>query len=260
VIDETCLSGIPDAQRNARYQRIEQALGYALAQLRRCGAALGFTEVPDVISVLRRSHFFCGPGGPGAMASMTMLYPGGADHRARVSAAGAHRYEISLTVPSSKDGATAEGHQRSFMDWEAPDFAATIAHEAMHVLAMNNRSWHNSITGRPKFGCTGTVYDDRIYFTEAACFPSSMAGRVFYGENGAGRCDGVCERALTEVDPEVQAQLHPLPMPTDIGSAPTPADGGVYGPSLLASPYARTEADRICARVRSLRGVFPSQD
>lgn len=57
--------------------------------------------------------------------------------------AGAHRrYEMTLSSPS--DGASGKINASASTRMPVDDLASFFAHEAMHVLAMNNRDWHNT--------------------------------------------------------------------------------------------------------------------
>lgn len=246
VIEESCFRGVDEARAQSRLERIEAALMTAIAQLDRCGQSLGFIETTDVISVLRRLRVFCNA--TDGMAAMVMLYPHG--KKGRISARSLHRYEMLLAVPSFKDGAEQQARQPSFERWPLEDLAAVLAHEAMHVLPLNNRDWHNGLEGRAKFGCERSTYEDRVYLTEGACFPNSRGGVVLYADNGPWKCPEVCVEALTGMDSLTALKLRPLPPNAPEG---TP---GVYGEPLLAGPYPLEQAQAICAKVRTLRGQF----
>lgn len=241
LIDPSCLRGFSEERRHARTTRIEQGLAGAIAQMRTCGQSLGIIEASDVIAVLRRTRIICEPMAPGSqIASMTGLFgcPGQAvDLTARAT----RRYEMHVASPQS-DSAPA-GESQNFEEMSPDDLSALFAHEAMHVLAMNNRIWHGSPTARGKpFECEGSVFYDRVYFTQAACFPNSSWGQHFYSDNGPYQCQEVCEGALMDIDQEVIERSRRI---------------GAYGPSDLARPYPVDEARRICQRVRERRGRFP---
>jgi hypothetical protein len=249
VVDESCFKSIPESRSEARLEKLEAALALALARLRTCGSTLGLVETRDTISVLRRTRIFCKPSG--GMAEMTMILPYEKVPGGRISARATHQYEMLLAVPSFKVPEETQAQQPSFERWSDEDLAAVMSHEAMHVLAMNNRDWHDTLRGRAKFGCRDSTYEDRIYFTEAACFPRSRGGVVYYANRSAWECPEVCEKALRGIDPIVAERLKPLPY-----SAPS-TERGIYGPPLVAHPYAEQEAQRICEKVRQLRGSFP---
>jgi hypothetical protein len=156
--------------------------------------------------------------------------PKGRQPLTEMSASADHDYEMSISI-------------RNLEGMSLEDSAAAIAHEAMHVLAMNNRAWHNEMASRGKRGCATSLFTDRIYFTEAVCFPSSTYGSLFFSPDGGSRCDGVCEQALTTVDAEVERTLHPTNRYGD--------RGGIYGPSLIARPYSAHDTARICSIVRA---------
>lgn len=249
VVTDTCLRGFSPARRAARISRIEMAMARSIAQLRTCQSSLHFAEIPDVISVLRRTRFSCSDSGPrGHLASMEIMHPVGGKSGYLLTSSSTHHFDMDLaSVGPSRQPAPGD---REFENYDLEDFAALLAHEAMHTLAMNNREWHNNMASRAKSGCANTRFEDRIYFTEAACFPRSLEGRAFY--SGAfHRCPGLCQRALTEVDESLRSELSTQgPLPS--GRA------RLVGVPVLARPYPQAEAERICSDVRHFGGRFPN--
>jgi len=246
IVDEGCLRGLTPELHRARIAQLEQGLGSAIAQMHACGQALGFIETPDIISTLRRTRIRCGDLGQSGLGEMQIEFNCPATHL-RMTATSTHRFEMTLAMPETKNGETTNGP--NFETWNVTELGSVIAHEAMHVLAMNNRSWHNDLSSRAKTGCNNSIFYDRIYFTESACFPNVRSGQEFYSDNGPYQCPEVCEAALTEIDPSVVEDNLPA---QSLDSAT-----GVYGPSTVARPYPIAEARRICQRIRSHRGIFP---
>jgi hypothetical protein len=114
----------------------------------------------------------------------------------------------------------------------------------MHVLAANNRSWHNFSDSRDSRGCNNSLFEDRIYLLQAACFPESNYGQEIRDEeSGLQSCPQVCQRALTQTD--LTSSM------TTMSDITTPGSGnmGFYGPSLQAVPYSRERAQAICEQV-----------
>ena len=251
LIDPSCLRGFSEERRAARITLIEQGLAGAIAQMRTCGPSLGIIEAPDVIAVLRRTRIICEPMAPGnQIASMPGIMPGCPGQAVDLTARATRRYEMHVASPQSDSAPV--GESQSFEEMSPDDLSALFAHEAMHVLAMNNLSWHGSLAGHREYReCEGSVFYDRIYFTQAACFPNSTWGQDFYSDDGPYQCQEVCEGALTGIDEEV------IERDRRLTARSLDAASGVYGPPDLARPYPAEEARRICRRIRERRGSFP---
>jgi hypothetical protein len=252
VIDESCLTEGHAAYRGETISAIQSALLRAIEQAEICYERMRVIEMPDVASVLRRTRFRCmDPDGSGLVAQMrrtSRVYDHCGNPTARYMAMAHRRYEMTLSAPvagvSDKINATASTRLNT------EELASFLAHEAMHVLAMNNRDWHNTFTSeeRPTRGCDPSLFADRIYFTQAVCFPQSDYGREFYAEGGAYECTDLCLSALTEIDPDAAVMFSAS---TEPGAEATTA----FGPSQVARPYPAEEARRLCERIRTSRGL-----
>ena len=247
VIDSSCLTGPHQEFRAETVRSIQAGIGRAIEQSQICFDLLRIIEMPDVISVLGRTRFRCSEAtGDGLVASMrrtSRTYDSCGTPTSRFMAGAHRRYEMTLTAPIA--GAPAKINDSASTRLQIDELASFLAHEAMHVLAMNNRDWHNNFLDdeRPLTGCGPSRFEDRIYFTQAACFPQSELGQVFYAEDGPAQCPDLCLRALTEIDPEAALMYSAS---TEPGAERTSA----FGPSQVARPYPLEEARRICQRIR----------
>jgi hypothetical protein len=252
VIDASCLTGEREGGRDAIIGRIQAAVSRASEQMQRCWDQYRVPVGPDVGAVLRRTRFLCqDPDGGGIVASMrrtTRTYDSCGRGLTRHTDGAYRRYQMTISAPRS--GLPSKINQVASTELPLDEFASFLAHEAMHVLAMNNRDWHNSFDPavRTATGCTSSLFEDRIYLTQAMCFPDSDYGRAFYGEGGASQCPEVCQRAVTEVDAEAALMYAASATP---GSERT----GSFGPSQVSIPASTREAELLCERARRDRGA-----
>jgi len=251
VIDASCLTGSRAPYREATIQRIHDAITRASEQMHRCYEHYRIVEGPDVGSILGRTRFLCqDPDGSDLIAEMrrtSRTYDSCGRVLTRFTDGAYRRYQMTLSAPSSDLPAATNKSASTMLSVE--ELASYMAHEAMHVLAMNNRDWHNTFDPdeRVTEGCTRSLFEDRVYFTQAMCFPQSEYGRSLYGEGGASQCREVCIRALTEVDAGAALTF-------STSTAPGSERTGAFGPSQVARPYPAGEASRICDRVAMDRG------
>jgi hypothetical protein len=249
VLDPSCTTG-PNAANGPRIvAALERGLARALERADQCFQRLRIVEMRDVISVLRRTRIQCIQGDPNddTIAMMRRTCRMGTN-RARYSAGATHDYQMGVITPPpplpAPTGPAADEKKEapSMLTMSPDDLGSYLAHEAMHVLAANSHSWHDSLEGRRWNGCENSVFADRIYFTQAACFPDSFVGQGVREQRLASRCPGLCEGALTTVEASVVEQYRPATRPGDTERP--------YGPPLAAHPYSRDEASRICTRLR----------
>lgn len=180
-IDPSCKKGLTDEEYKKRVARMEAGMAYAMTQSQRCWSQLGIAPAKDIIPILRRTNFNCNQNPDVAAQAMS----GNSGYSPQCD----HKYEM--------------------VDWGATmdtkpidDVGAYLFHEALHWTKSNNRDYHNGINkSRQALGCNKSTFEDRVYMFHAACFPNSDWGKLFYDStNGAYKCPGVCENALTQVD------------------------------------------------------------
>jgi hypothetical protein len=191
-------------------------MAYAAEQAQRCYRRLGFPEVRSAISVLRRTRIDCED--IKGSAAVATLDP---DHLLGTRA----------TVMS--------GWSFTMDHLNVESAASHLIHEAMHWGANNNRRWHNDAERHLGAECSHSLFLDKVYLIQAACFPDSERGRDFYvGKNGLD-CPGNCEAALTETDPDTISWwprfLHP------------------EYENILSKPMKREQAASVCKRIRDDR-------
>jgi len=255
VIDSSCLTGAHTPYRAATIRALRTALQRTAEQAARCQQRLGIIEMPDIISVLSQTRYFCQPPtGDGVVASMRRTYrtyDSCGRGLTRFMAGAYRRYHMDITAPT--EGLRPKINATASTALEVDELASFLAHEAMHVLSMNNRAWHNNFDPeqRTSTACQSSLFEDRIYFTQAACFPDSDYGRAFYAENGPSQCPGLCETALAGMDPEAPALY-------GASTAPGAERTGASGPSQVARPYTNPELALVCARIRG-RAILGSQ-
>jgi hypothetical protein len=133
------------------------------------------------------------------------------------------------------------------------NLASDLFHEVLHYYS-NNRAWHDDpYAAHTDLGCQNSIFTDRVYFTQAACFPLSDYGQSFYGTPGspssdpAASCGGICDAALGEVDSNS----------TEVTHAPY-YYGGRH---LVANPLSQGDRNIICNDVvgnwNRFKGAYP---
>ncbi|HXH75564.1 MAG TPA: hypothetical protein VNJ08_11395 [Bacteriovoracaceae bacterium] len=181
-IDESCFKGLSPENAKKRLARIEAGIGYAMTQAQRCWSNIGFAGTTGIIPKLRRTNINCSETKFAAAAKMGFFHSPTCDHK----------YEL-VNWGNYMDTAP--------MRW----VGSTLFHEALHWSVANNRSYHNQTHTRNRKGCDKSLYEDRVYLMEAACFPRSDVGAELYDPSfGAANCPGVCEKGLTEADSAVK--------------------------------------------------------
>lgn len=249
VVDSSCLTGGNADSGAAVAAKLRSAVARAVDRVTACQASLGFPGIEQITRVLGNTRFQCDPPSGDRVAHTDTTYrrrdsAGHAYNRVAASAYG--RYRIAVTAA---DASVANPKDRRGMLPEIPteELASFLFHEAMHVLPMNNRGWHDSLgSDIHDDGCSGSRFSDRIYLTQAACFPDSSLGGHFYRDGGAYACPAVCRSALTEVDDSVRTDSY---QHVD-ALGPT----GIYGPSMVSSPLPSAQVESICSRIQSRRG------
>jgi hypothetical protein len=236
IIGAECISGPNSARREAILARFDRVLNRAFQQAQRCQQVLNLPNVDSIISILRRTRFLCPPNLPSSvtgMNSMDRFDPSVAPF-GTVNRSYDRTYLIRLSISS-------------LMERNEEDVASTLFHEALHSTSSNHRVWHNNaLSNHQEVGCQNSIFLDRIYLMQAACFPSSSRGVMsFYSSRGAWQCPGVCERAFTEVDADVGMER-----------APDVLTPGIIGPPLIATPRSNRETTLICDRIRSTRRLY----
>lgn len=207
-------------------KRFHDALGFALGGLVGCRSRFGFEETRQILSALRRTTIRCAvPSESSSLAYMSM------DHGSQKAKGSASQKGLLFHMTLFRFG-----NQKSTSVDEtvggqvSPEFlAATIAHEAMHAVGMDNTEWHNNPVDRGKFGCHDSMFEDRIFFMEAVCFPKGMLGQNLFLKGGSYSCPEVCLSALASHSDQ----------------SLTPPPGG-----LLARTYSRSEAEPYCKKIQ----------
>jgi len=221
--------------------RIESALTTILTQSWRCQKHIGFQELSSILPMVRRAQIDCKKMGDSVVATHDPEHLTRNDSRwALATARFDHRYEVSLNTIWAAD--------------QQVDIAAPLFHEFLHMLSTSNREWHNESTARARWGCQSSLFEDRIYLIQAACFPYNFVTTSFYdpfmkGTYAPYHCTQACESALTEVDTAVIQEDARL---RKTGSIPR------VGPSDVAIPYAASQAKDTCARIVDLADRFYS--
>jgi len=251
IIGKSCFSGKwnQPIARSLFIDRFEKMLAYTMAQVGRCYQKIGFTELSNVIPILRRTRFECEKIEGGATMRNALVRP------------------KPFVIPSLYSVNTNYDHEykiiidpEAFLEHSIETLAARLTHEALHSTAANNLADHNgAFKDKNAAGCTNSLFEDRIYFIEGACFPLSHNGHLFYlglnvpkqpgdipSQAGAPAmlCPDVCQKALTHVDDLNAFYKGGATKTTDLLSS--------VGPSLLAKPYSPSEVKIICAKLHDL--------
>ncbi|HAR42072.1 MAG TPA: hypothetical protein DCS07_05490 [Bdellovibrionales bacterium] len=252
IIDSSCTTGPRELKKPFTVGKIEKALSYAVSQLNNCQRAFGFRELPGIISILRRMVIICQPVQGHHDAEMRAIVDHGWSPskvlfgRYTTSAAAEHDYQVSLQMDGSGrvgliDPANVTSPET--MAQQTMVLGSLLFHEALHALPANNTGWHleGKAKARSANSCSlDPLFDDRIYFIQAACFPKSLDGQFYRGQ--IDNCPNLCESALTGIDANVKRYLAQ-------GHSRIFSDG-IYGPGLIAEPYKIEEAKIVCSKVR----------
>jgi hypothetical protein len=193
MVHHTCFKDVDEARKNEMLSRLEQTLSYMSVQTDRCHTLFGdenhlddFKRIPDFLS---RTVLRCRPQ-VGAMA-LTQAYRTKAQEVVDVGG-----LPLALITVNMDYGNFLANPLYAF-DRRGEELASILAHEALHGLSRNYQPWHNHFkTEGKKFeGCADSIFEDRIYLLQAACFPRSSVGEDFYFK-GAAKCENLCRKAL----------------------------------------------------------------
>jgi hypothetical protein len=237
VIDSSCRSGDLGPRGDEIVEKIRRANEVVMQRLSECGPLMRLWEPQQAMEVLARTRITCSVATNTSEAGR-MDWSASCDRMLATAYSPrlVGRFHMNLPVFV---GTVKDGKDPSFLAASDDENASFLFHEAMHVLAANNRSWHNSLDGRGTRGCENSQFEDRIYMLQAGCFPQSNYGlRVRDPELGIRSCPEVCTRALTEVDADA--------MPAALIPNSDPTAPGFFGPSEVAIPYSRESAERAC--------------
>lgn len=229
IIDESCFKNHAGPERQKMIDRMENILARVGMGVGQCSRLFGFNELSSVLHTLRRVRFSCKK-----LAAKTAAEAELTDHiwigTLPCSSTFTKNYRVSISPESMLLGE------------EDPDhLAATLFHETLHHTAANNRQWHNEswMSGKHSTkGCKNSLFEDRVYFISAACFPRTSYGQDFFAGNGsASTCANVCNAALTEVDDDMASKY-----------------GGGFGAKqgLVARPYAKVDVEQTCRLVNTV--------
>jgi len=221
-------------QAGARLARIKAALSYMMTQAYRCEKTLGLPAAAEVISIIRRARMTCEPQAHGQAKNKNVNYKPLIAPFANVNTSYDKSYLINLT-PTAVDA----------KNFDVVSLAGSLFHEGLHSTASNNHSdWHNRTVevGKSSTGCKGSIFEDRIYFQQAACFPRSDWGNIL--RPLLTKCSGLCESAFTQSVPVAK-----YTQAKGTGSI-TALGGGSIGPVLNATPLKPEAAKVLCDRIR----------
>ncbi|HAZ13405.1 MAG: hypothetical protein A2X86_14725 [Bdellovibrionales bacterium GWA2_49_15] len=239
VLDQSCFTGELSGRRAELTRILRESVEQAQIRLRQCARNFGLWEPSEASDALDRTRINCFVAGSpltaGAMDRVNRCSVGDP----RFSARAVGRYSLSMAVfPETPTNPK----DQTIFTASVDENASFIAHEAMHVLAANNTSWHNDPRTHSSTGCANSIFEDRIYFLQAVCFPDSNYGRLMRDPtDGILNCPQVCQNALTHVDAATIEIFTPVERPDATG---------IFGPSLVAIPYGRDRAPGICQRIR----------
>jgi len=241
VVDKSCPHDTILIENGESATRLEIALSYTLKQIAKCYQKFGFRELLDLVSVLRRTKLVCSSPELGKSFSAESVIEG------KKKWLPTHKLFGSTTLSTSYDHSYEVHLNPSLLaSMSNQNLVTALFHESLHSVGVNNRGWHNEAANRSATACQSSLLEDRIYFLEAVCFPTSRYGREFYfgssqplsepsfGEGPVSKCSKLCKAALTEVDKEARTVL-----------------GKLAGPPMVAVPYKPQEVELVCERVRN---------
>jgi hypothetical protein len=234
VLDSSCEGSLPPQVAFHQFiADVETALALVSQQASRCSRLYGFGEVGSVPQILSRLRISCSNSlGARTVMSTRHLQPEGL--LSWNSAAFQGNYEVAIATQELAP----------FWILSRRDRASSFFHEVLHFLPTNNREWHNQAFGsQGVYGsCSNSIFRDRVYFLQAACFPDTFAGRKYYSAaqrssdnyTAGVDCPGLCQSALTESDPDVHERAFWM------------GDVRMYP----AIPYRIGDAEVICSRIQ----------
>jgi hypothetical protein len=214
IIRRSCFSGPRADKKEVIIKRYENMLGFMLQQVSRCYKLLGFPQIESIPSLLRVVELTCAArkGGDDAQSYTEPFQNFEWKPSNKIfgltgySANSLGRREIEINIDEGRD-----------LSAPIENLSSLLLHELLHFTASMNRSWHDTWEqSHQEDGCENSLFEDRVYFLQAACFPQSGYGLRLYGkwkktqiENGRSSwkvksalldCEGLCHKALGEVD------------------------------------------------------------
>ena len=212
VVRGSCFAGKRAEKKQEIIKKFENALAFVLQQTSRCYKNFGFPQLVSVPSLLKTIEFICAESNE--------------EHGAR---AHVRPDQTLVRVPTHKLFDYTDFHANSLglrrveiniknnqdLTETTETYAGLLFHELLHFTPSHNRAWHESAQRRPE-NCTESIFADRIYFLQSACFPLADYGLRFWGgwiNEGAAEgkekwklpsaildCKNLCERGLGETD------------------------------------------------------------
>lgn len=196
VVRASCYSGARAKKKDEIIRRFNNVAGYMLQQTSRCYKLLGLPALPSIPSLLRTVEFKCAS------------YAAETDAKALTEPKqDLYWYPLHRLFSSTSFHANSIGRHAIVVNTDkdrdqtmaVETMASLLLHELAHFTPSNNRSWHDAELGAHKeYSCDKSLFADRVYFMQAACFPQSYYGGVLYGLPLL-KC-GVCEKALGSGD------------------------------------------------------------
>ncbi len=235
IIDSSCFRDAKDViDRKIIYDRFEILTRHMLQKVNVCMEDYGFEDLKKIPSVLRRTDFICKDGGRdfAAKARTTRLRPliefnrslslslpippvdySGSDNYPRpmieivmIEKDELNKYpdsipalnfilrkDIDRSITLKEDGAEYSMNLKE-------NLAQVIFHElSHHTHSIESQNWHNSWRqeGIKQIGTEKSLFEDKVYFLSAVCFPQSKYGGLFWSKNGAAQSLEICKKALT---------------------------------------------------------------
>ena len=243
IIRASCFKGNRELRREKIIAHYEAAIQHMLRQTSRCYKLFRLTPLPSVPSIVKVLDIRCSDQKPNVTAAATVLGkqpPTWAPSRAVFSptyflSASQGIYQIEVSDWGNSD-----------LSLTTADLAATFMHEIAHLTPANNRVWHSDTKSKSKTECQNSIFEDRIFFTEALCVPRGFYGKLLYGDEGdtfpLKECKNLCAKALADVDD----------IDDFIKAKPTRKNIHKFEEKYLAKPMNKDDVKITCDQVRSV--------
>ncbi|MCC7440272.1 MAG: hypothetical protein IT285_01480 [Bdellovibrionales bacterium] len=240
VVDRSCYEGLSQSAAALRLSRLEAAVRFSADQADGCHESFHIADPTNVRPTLARARISCGhlDGGPEGFTNYGINHGWCPTHQLFGPFRTTAHYDRSygITLDDAADSTLESG--------DVTRLASLLFHESLHHYS-NQRSWHNSVSEpgntRSTNSCSNSVFEDRIYFLQAVCFPMAGMGSRFWDEgfsSAPASCAGLCESALTDAP----------------DAATLSTVRRFYGSrAVLANPVSTPEARIVCGRIRATR-------
>lgn len=230
-------------------EKVNELQALAIRQATRCKATYNSESlnkiIDDAIRYMKETKYTCVGNLNSGVAATAGITGFGKKKTKQVRIADI--YQLGSVIGSSP---IAPNYTKGYND-SNHEGAAILFHESLHFTESDNTQWHHHPRERNIYGCSDSLFEDRVYFIEAACFPLTPRGReLFIQKKGAAKdpttlysaadCSNICKSAFQNVDTSKMKSLM----------------AALGRTSESAKPFTPGEVQNICQGVSEVRDFY----